>query len=100
MESIHARLVSMQAFHLQLLLIVRSAISFPRCTESSASLQESDCGSMGWSYTLFIAWNILSMVRSAFHFQIALLIEFIVHFRKHVYWCGRRKLFLHLSTES
>ncbi|KIM32076.1 hypothetical protein M408DRAFT_63194 [Serendipita vermifera MAFF 305830] len=37
------------------------AISFPRCTNPPSSLEDSDCGSTGWSYTLFIAWNVLSM---------------------------------------
>ncbi|KAG8827931.1 calcium channel protein [Serendipita sp. 401] len=37
------------------------AISYPRCTNSSSSLAESDCGSRGWSFTLFIAWNVVSM---------------------------------------
>ncbi len=41
-----------------------SAISYPRCTISSLEKNETDCGSLGWSYTLFIAWNILSMVCS------------------------------------
>lgn len=35
-------------------------IEFPRCTENKNYLL-SDCGSVGWAYTLFIAWNILSM---------------------------------------
>ncbi|KAF8465445.1 Ion transport protein-domain-containing protein, partial [Russula ochroleuca] len=36
-------------------------IKYPRCTISSLDGHESDCGSVGWAYTLFIAWNILSM---------------------------------------
>ena len=40
----------------------RSTITYPRCTDSSPAEQDSDCGSVGWAYTLFIAWNILSMV--------------------------------------
>ncbi|KAH8980165.1 Ion transport protein-domain-containing protein [Lactarius hatsudake] len=35
--------------------------TYPRCTDSSPAEQDSDCGSVGWAYTLFIAWNILSM---------------------------------------
>ncbi|KAH9024879.1 Ion transport protein-domain-containing protein, partial [Lactarius pseudohatsudake] len=35
--------------------------TYPRCTDSSSAEQDSDCGSVGWAYTLFIAWNILSM---------------------------------------
>ncbi|KAG8797574.1 calcium channel protein, partial [Serendipita sp. 399] len=37
------------------------AVSYPRCTNSNSSLSESDCGSRGWSFTLFIAWNVISM---------------------------------------
>lgn len=37
------------------------AVSYPRCTNSSSSLAESDCGSWAWSITLFIAWNVVSM---------------------------------------
>ncbi|KAK7696443.1 hypothetical protein QCA50_001100 [Cerrena zonata] len=37
------------------------AIVYPRCTNSIGFLEESDCGSVGWAFTLFIAWNILSM---------------------------------------
>ncbi|KAG8883427.1 calcium channel protein [Tulasnella sp. 332] len=36
-------------------------VSYPRCTNSSPSDGDSDCGSQGWAYTLFIAWNLLSM---------------------------------------
>jgi hypothetical protein len=43
-----------------------STIKYPRCTISSLDEHESDCGSVGWAYTLFIAWNILSMVRLFF----------------------------------
>lgn len=39
------------------------AIEYPRCTNNFGPLEESDCGSGGWAFGLFIAWNILSMVR-------------------------------------
>ncbi|BEI83049.1 hypothetical protein CcaverHIS002_0309170 [Cutaneotrichosporon cavernicola] len=35
-------------------------VQFPHCVEGATYL-DSDCGSEGWAYTLFIAWNILSM---------------------------------------
>ena len=35
-----------------------SDLIYPRCTEGS----ETDCGSTGWAFSLFIAWNLLSMV--------------------------------------
>ncbi|KAF9078268.1 Ion transport protein-domain-containing protein [Rhodocollybia butyracea] len=38
------------------------ALVFPRCTNSSPTDPDSDCGSVGWAFTLFIAWNLLSMV--------------------------------------
>ncbi|KAI0050088.1 hypothetical protein FA95DRAFT_1487881 [Auriscalpium vulgare] len=37
------------------------AISYPRCTNSTPADPDSDCGSEGWAFTLFIAWNLLSM---------------------------------------
>ncbi|TDL23428.1 hypothetical protein BD410DRAFT_897507 [Rickenella mellea] len=37
------------------------AVIYPRCTNSSAQDPDSDCGSVGWAFSLFIAWNILSM---------------------------------------
>ncbi|KAJ3558247.1 hypothetical protein NM688_g1042 [Phlebia brevispora] len=37
------------------------ALEYPRCTNSSGANTDSDCGSEGWSFTLFIAWNLLSM---------------------------------------
>ncbi|THG95158.1 hypothetical protein EW026_g6441 [Hermanssonia centrifuga] len=37
------------------------ALEYPRCTNSSPSSPDSDCGSPAWSFTLFIAWNLLSM---------------------------------------
>ncbi|KAJ7186710.1 Ion transport protein-domain-containing protein, partial [Mycena filopes] len=36
------------------------AIVYPRCTNSDTA-ENSDCGSIGWAFTLFIAWNLLSM---------------------------------------
>ncbi|KAJ7583970.1 Ion transport protein-domain-containing protein [Mycena floridula] len=37
------------------------AVVYPRCTNASGTELESDCGSIGWAFTLFIAWNLLSM---------------------------------------
>ncbi|KAJ3718090.1 Ion transport protein-domain-containing protein [Lentinula guzmanii] len=37
------------------------ALVYPRCSNSSAQDIDSDCGSFGWAFTLFIAWNLLSM---------------------------------------
>lgn len=39
-----------------------STLDYPRCTKASATDLDSDCGSVGWAFTLFIAWNLLSMV--------------------------------------
>ncbi|KAF9484619.1 high-affinity cell membrane calcium channel [Pholiota conissans] len=36
-------------------------LTYPRCTSSSTDETESDCGSTAWAFTLFIAWNLLSM---------------------------------------
>ena len=47
-----------------LLTTLHSALVYPRCTNSSDVDPDSDCGSIGWSFTLFIAWNLLSMVRA------------------------------------
>ncbi|KZT30145.1 hypothetical protein NEOLEDRAFT_1238275 [Neolentinus lepideus HHB14362 ss-1] len=37
------------------------AIVYPQCTNAAAKDEDSDCGSVGWAFTLFIAWNVLSM---------------------------------------
>lgn len=42
--------------------IICSALEYPRCTDTDTIHTDSDCGSEGWSFTLFIAWNLLSMV--------------------------------------
>ena len=49
---------------LQLKAFFFSDLVYPRCTKGS----ETDCGSTAWAFSLFIVWNILSMVcvRSAF----------------------------------
>lgn len=39
------------------------ATVYPRCTNQSQSDVDSDCGSVEWAFALFIAWNLLSMVR-------------------------------------
>ncbi|KIO32428.1 hypothetical protein M407DRAFT_214388 [Tulasnella calospora MUT 4182] len=36
-------------------------VSYPACTNSGEEDPDSDCGSTGWAYSLFIAWNLLSM---------------------------------------
>ncbi|KAG8944623.1 calcium channel protein [Tulasnella sp. 424] len=36
-------------------------VSYPACTNSGEDDPDSDCGSTGWAYSLFIAWNLLSM---------------------------------------
>jgi len=41
--------------------VCSSTVEYPACTEASADNRVSDCGSVAWSYTLFISWNILSM---------------------------------------
>ncbi|KAK6992776.1 hypothetical protein R3P38DRAFT_3429453 [Favolaschia claudopus] len=37
-----------------------TATVYPRCTNPEQE-ENSDCGSIGWAFTLFIAWNLLSM---------------------------------------
>ena len=45
-----------------------SALDYPRCTISAFG--ETDCGSVYWAFSLFIAWNLLSMVsRNAYSVQ-------------------------------
>jgi hypothetical protein len=36
-------------------------LAYPRCTIEAGSLVETDCGSTAWAFSLFIAWNLLSM---------------------------------------
>ncbi|EJT98090.1 hypothetical protein DACRYDRAFT_118858 [Dacryopinax primogenitus] len=37
------------------------AVVYPRCNNSTPQDPDSDCGSIGWAFTLFITWNVLSM---------------------------------------
>ncbi|KAG0695689.1 Ion transport protein-domain-containing protein [Suillus ampliporus] len=37
------------------------ALAYPRCTIESNKLVETDCGSTPWAFSLFIAWNLMSM---------------------------------------
>ncbi|KAH7886746.1 Ion transport protein-domain-containing protein, partial [Phlebopus sp. FC_14] len=37
------------------------AIAYPRCTIMFDAIGQTDCGSPAWAYSLFIAWNLLSM---------------------------------------
>ena len=39
-------------------LFVFSDLIYPRCTKGL----ETDCGSTSWAFSLFITWNLLSMV--------------------------------------
>ncbi|KIK93928.1 hypothetical protein PAXRUDRAFT_828487 [Paxillus rubicundulus Ve08.2h10] len=36
-------------------------LTYPRCTQFSRGLGQTDCGSTAWALSLFIAWNLLSM---------------------------------------
>lgn len=64
MESIHARLVRAPCWlarpHINLQFC--SMLAYPRCTNPTKEDPDSDCGSVGWAFLLFIAWNLLSMV--------------------------------------
>lgn len=37
------------------------ATVYPRCTYAAGNIAETDCGSIAWAFSLFIAWNLLSM---------------------------------------
>ncbi|OJA17446.1 hypothetical protein AZE42_05939 [Rhizopogon vesiculosus] len=36
-------------------------LAYPRCTIAFEIVEETDCGSTAWAFSLFIAWNLLSM---------------------------------------
>ncbi|KAG9312662.1 Ion transport protein-domain-containing protein [Chiua virens] len=36
-------------------------LAYPRCTQVSGGLYQTDCGSTVWAFSMFIAWNLLSM---------------------------------------
>ncbi|KAG6372714.1 Ion transport protein-domain-containing protein [Boletus reticuloceps] len=36
-------------------------LAYPRCTQVSYGIYQTDCGSTAWAFSLFIAWNLLSM---------------------------------------
>ena len=44
------------------LIFAYSTLSYPRCTEVLYGIYPTDCGSTAWAFSLFIAWNLLSMV--------------------------------------
>lgn len=44
-------------------LMCLSTLEYPLCTNEG----ETDCGSAAWSFSLFIAWNLLSMVSSVYY---------------------------------
>ncbi|KAI9570096.1 Ion transport protein-domain-containing protein [Boletus coccyginus] len=37
------------------------ALAYPRCTHVSYGVYQTDCGSTAWAFSMFIAWNLLSM---------------------------------------
>ncbi|KAF8122971.1 Ion transport protein-domain-containing protein [Boletus edulis] len=37
------------------------ALAYPRCTNVSYGVFQTDCGSTAWAFSMFIAWNLLSM---------------------------------------
>ncbi|KAH7908813.1 Ion transport protein-domain-containing protein [Hygrophoropsis aurantiaca] len=37
------------------------ALTYPRCTRVASKVHQTDCGSVAWAFSLFIAWNLLSM---------------------------------------
>ncbi|EGN97267.1 hypothetical protein SERLA73DRAFT_110442 [Serpula lacrymans var. lacrymans S7.3] len=37
------------------------AVEYPRCTRTTSLINQTDCGSTAWAFSLFIAWNLLSM---------------------------------------
>lgn len=41
-----------------------STLAYPRCTQVSDGVYQTDCGSTAWAFSMFIAWNLLSMVRA------------------------------------
>ncbi|KAF8548118.1 hypothetical protein OG21DRAFT_1489654 [Imleria badia] len=36
-------------------------LAYPRCTQVSHGVYQTDCGSTPWAFSMFIAWNVLSM---------------------------------------
>ncbi|KAG8215839.1 Ion transport protein-domain-containing protein [Butyriboletus roseoflavus] len=36
-------------------------IAYPRCTQVPYGIYQTDCGSTAWAFSMFIAWNLLSM---------------------------------------
>ena len=74
---------------------------YPRCTNSLGLFGESDCGSVGWAFTLFIAWNILSMVSGYCPLYLNYRADcfFAVHLRQSVHWCGCREFLLCLPND-
>ncbi|KAI6127016.1 Ion transport protein-domain-containing protein [Pisolithus sp. B1] len=52
---------SMGSALLMLAFMSTGATVYPRCTYAAGIITETDCGSTAWAFSLFIAWNLLSM---------------------------------------
>lgn len=76
-----------------------STLAYPRCTRVSNGVYQTDCGSTAWAFSMFIAWNLLSMVR-AMHDRtpsprtIDRIFFCLVHLCQHVHRCRRGELFV------
>ncbi|KAF8452208.1 Ion transport protein-domain-containing protein [Boletus edulis BED1] len=46
---------------LMLVSMSTGTLAYPRCTQVSYGVYQTDCGSTAWAFSLFIAWNLLSM---------------------------------------
>ncbi|KAL0565893.1 calcium channel protein [Marasmius crinis-equi] len=60
-ENVNQNYSSISSALVMLSFMSTGMLEYPRCTNSSESEQESDCGSTSWAFVLFIAWNIMSM---------------------------------------
>ena len=79
-----------------------SALEYPRCTQVSHGVYQTDCGSTAWAFSVFIAWNLLSMVRACMVAPLSrmadLFLLLLVHLRQHVHWCGRGEFLVRLPV--
>lgn len=55
---------------------VCSTLEYPRCSQVSSGVYQTDCGSTAWAFSMFIAWNLLSMVRAYMAASVSCIVDF------------------------
>lgn len=62
-----------------------STLAYPRCTQVSHGVYQTDCGSTPWAFSMFIAWNLLSMVRACMTTPISPMVDRFLNLRQYIF---------------